>query len=190
MNRKQLKALLVLVAAVGLGPSLPVSAGHNVPNTPHSDEESLYPSPVVLQGRRHPSYQVFAYQMQLPPIAILGNRILIDRTISIDGTRLHRLSWRPRQAMAFKFAVPMAVIEHWRENLLRQEPLNAQALAGDLCATVIDYHYLKVRWLQYRPPSASMEQFKAEALHALEAGELNQAWEMYYSLSRPPAPTW
>jgi len=176
------------MAATALSASLPVSAGNIVQGTPQSVRESSYPSLTALQGRQHPSYQVFASQIQLPSVVVLGNRILIDRKVWIDGTRLQLISWRQRQTLAVAFAVPIGVIEHWRVNLRRQAPLDGPALARDLCATVIDYHYLKARWLQYRPPSARLQKFKVQALLALKAGELDQAWAMYYSLSRPAAP--
>jgi hypothetical protein len=61
-------------------------------------------------------------------------------------------------------------------------------LAGKLRVTVIDYKYLLERWTQYLPPSGT-EKVKADALLALQSGDIDKAWKMYVDLPRPEPPT-
>lgn len=188
MNRKLVKALLAITAATAFNTGIPAAATPVELKSQNLPGQYIYPSAVAIQGRRHPAYQVFAYRAQLPSITIVSNQIvIIDGTVSIASTKLHRISWRQRDAIALEFDVPQGVIDHWLASLLRIAPLDGSTLAQNLCAMVIDYRYLEMRWTQYIPP-LNMQSFKDTALQALEAGDLNAAWDMYYSLPRPVAP--
>ncbi len=187
MNRRLLKALLAIAAATTFHSNIP-AAVPLVTNIPQLAREYSYPSYTALQGRRHPAYQVFAYNTPLPGVTVLDDgNIVIDGVIGIESRQLHRISWRQREAIAFVFDVPQGVVDYWLASLLNRAPLDGETIAKDLCATVMDHKYLAMRFVQYLPP-AGMQSFKDIALETIDLGDLAAGWRMYYSLPRPGMP--
>ena len=178
--------LLIVLQWTGLmsAAEVPVVAENKKPQEP-----AVLSAATAVEGRRHPSYQVFAAQAQLPSIS----QIQID-TIEIGGrVKLNvgrALEFGPPQiaVLSEEFEVPRALLDKFQKRWLANPQANASQLAQDLRTTVIDYRYLKARWASYRPPLEG-ENAKEEALLALSAGDLEKTWSMYAALRKPVAPT-
>jgi hypothetical protein len=141
-----------------------------------------------FQGRQHPSYQVFSSHAVLPSVTILDERSFdVAGEVRIEVRRPDLLSSRQKLALAALFGVPVAVPEKALRGFSSEGPAAPEQAAQQLRMTVIDYRYLRDAWTRYRPP-AGMEQLKNTALLALEAGEIDKAWEMYMALPRPQPP--
>jgi hypothetical protein len=124
----------------------------------------------------------------MPAIQITNNATLdVGGTVRIDLNRLPPLSPQERAALADQFGVPAEVIGSVAERAASYQPQNAAQLAQDIRTTVIDYRFLQREWERYHP-SAEGQKIKADALKALQAGNISTAWELYDGLRRPAAP--
>jgi hypothetical protein len=144
---------------------------------------------LVAQGRQHPGYQVFAEHLALPAITVVDEATLdVDGKMKIDVSRLDQLTAQQKETLAGQFEVPVGVIDKLLGSVSNSVPADATQVAGKLRATIIDYKYLLERWIQYIPPTGK-EKVKADALLALQAGDIDKAWGMYADLPRPKPPT-
>ena len=143
---------------------------------------------LVEQRRQHPSYQIFAGQLALPVTTIVDETTLeIGGKMKIDVRRLDQVTLPQRETLAGQFEVPVGVVDKLWASLSNSVPADAAQMAGKLRTTVIDYKFLLERWTQYRPPTGK-ETVKADALLALQGGEVNKAWGLYVALPRLKAP--
>jgi hypothetical protein len=160
-----------------------------VPENTKPQGPAILPVSAAVEGRRHPSYQVFAAQAPLPSISpIQIDTIEIGGRVKLNVGRAREFGPPQMTVLADEFEVPRALLEKFQKRWLTNPPANALQLAQDLRTTVIDYRYLKTRWTSYRP-TPDGESAKEEALLALSAGDLEKAWSMYAALRKPVAPT-
>ncbi len=156
------------------------------PANPAAPAQKLGYSP---QGYQMARYRAFARQAEMPAITAADkSTIMVGGTLKIDVGRLAQLSDAEKDALAGQFRVPAGVIE----KLLQRQSDNPQSTAVDvgrqLRTAVVDYRFLQAEWERYHPPMAG-QQVKADALQALQAGDLAKAWELYDGLRKPPAPS-
>ncbi len=140
------------------------------------------------QGRQMRRYQAFARQAQLPPINLTNNTLLtVSETDRVDVTQLARLSSADKESLAQRFKVPAGVIVKLVQRAAEQPPADANRFAADLRTAVIDYQFLQGEWDRYHPPPEG-QKVKADALAALQAGDILKAWALYDGLAKPQAP--
>lgn len=133
-------------------------------------------------------YQTFARQADLPPITVTSATTLeIGSTVKTDIPRLAQLSAREKETLAGQFGVPTGVIARLAQRVSNAPPPPAAQFARELRTAVVDYRFLQGEWGRYHPPPEG-QQTKAEALAALQAGEIAQAWTLYDALGKPQAP--
>jgi hypothetical protein len=144
---------------------------------------------LVGQARRYPSYQVFAGHLALPSIAVVDKTTLeVEGKVKIDVSRLDQLAQAQKETLGSQFDVPIGVVDKLLVSRQDQAPMDAAEVAAKLRAAVMDYKYLLEKWTRYRPPNGK-EKVKADALLALAAGQLDEAWTLFLALPRPMPPT-
>jgi hypothetical protein len=140
------------------------------------------------RGRQMERFKAFARQAELPAIAVTNSSLVeVGGTVKIDITRLDQLPAQEKEALAGQFRVPAGVIDKVLERAATNSPSNADQLAQQLRAAVIDYRFLRIEWDRYHPP-AEGQNTRTAALAALQAGDINKAWELYDGLRKPQAP--
>ena len=140
------------------------------------------------QGHQMRRYQAFARQAEMPPITVTSETTLqVGETTKIEISRLTQLTLQEKETLAGLFGVPAGVIAEVARQVSGQAAVGAAELARELRTAVVDYRFLRQEWGRYHPP-AEGRQVKVEAVAALEAGDLAQAWALYDGLSRPGAP--
>lgn len=162
------------------------SRGLAAESVPGSAPAVKAPGLAAAQGRKHPSYQVFAAQLKLPEIrcggpeevVVLGEEVVVFKPDS-------ELASAERALLCRSLRLPEKVLLRIKSSL--DATAKEADLAQQLRTTVTDYLFLMDRWTAYRP-SAGREEAKMAGLRSLEAGDLAEAWELYLQLSRPAAP--
>jgi hypothetical protein len=145
-------------------------------------------SSLAAQGRRHPSYQVFAGGLALPSIIVLDQATLeVGGRMKIDVSRLDQLTAQQKEALADWYAVPAGVVDRFQENFAHEGASDATRVATKFRIMVIDYKYLLDFWTKYLP-AAGNEKIKSDALQALRVGDLDKAWKMFLDLPRLEPP--
>jgi hypothetical protein len=156
--------------------------------SPSAKAEPASPALLAAEGRRQPSYQVFAYRCTSPAITVVnGTTLEVGGKQKIDVSRLDQLTTPEKQTLAGQLDVPVVVIDCLLRGCTHQTPADATGLAGKLRVTAIDYKYLLEKWTQYHPPTGG-EKVKTDALLALQYGDLEKAWAIYVTLPRPDPP--
>ena len=156
--------------------------------SPSAKAEPASPVLLAAEGRRQPSYQVFASGCTAPAITVVnGTTLEVGGKQKLDVSRLDQLTTPEKETLAGQLAVPVVVIDGLLRDCTNQAPADATGLAGKLRVTAIDYKYLLERWTQYHPPTGG-EKVKTDALRALQSGDLEKAWAMYVTLPRPEPP--
>ena len=141
------------------------------------------------KGCQMERYKAFARQAELPTITATDKTTLeIGGTVKTDLKRLAQLSIQDSEALAGQFGVPAGVIGKVAERAVNNPPLDAAQLAQDLRTAVVDYRFLQGEWKRYNPPPEG-QKIKADALQALQTGDISKAWELYDGLQKPPAPS-
>ena len=170
----------------------PAQAADALPAKAPSEQATPAPKPAYSpQGCQMERYKAFARQAPLPSISVTNKTTLeIGGSVRFDITRLAQLSIQDREALAGQFGVPAGVIGKVAERAATNAPPNAAQLVQDLRTAAIDYRFLQGEWVKYNPPAAG-QKIRADALAALQTGDIPKAWEMYDGLLRPatPAPT-
>ncbi|MFZ0828012.1 MAG: hypothetical protein WAO02_11370 [Verrucomicrobiia bacterium] len=167
------------------GQTLPPPGGGSV--SAKSDPSS--PALPAAEGRRQPSYQVFAFHFISPAIVVVNATTLeVGGKQKIDVSRLDQLAREEKETLANRFDVPVGVVDCLLRGCTNHAPADATEVAAKLRAMVIDYKYLLERWTRYHPPTGR-EKVKTDALLALQGGDLDKAWKMYIDLPRPAPPT-
>jgi hypothetical protein len=185
-------ALVIATLIIFTPPMVPEVAGQTVVTRAIGSQtvpdQALSLLPLVAQGRWHPSYQFFARHLALPVITVTNMTTLeIDGKVEIDASRLDQLTQTQKETLSRQFDVPVGIINNLLVGRTNQPPMDATQVAGQLCVTVTDYKYLLERWRRYLPPNGN-EKVKADALLALETGDLDKAWRMFMDLPRPKPP--
>ena len=140
------------------------------------------------QGRQMERYKAFARQAEMPAITVTNKATLeVGGTVKADLSRLAQLSTQEKEALAGQFGVLAGVIGKLAERAASNPPPIAELLAQDLRTAVVDYRFLQGEWKRYNPP-AEGQKIKADALQALQAGDLSKAWELYDGLQRATPP--
>ena len=156
--------------------------------SPSAKAEPASPALLAAEGRRQPSYQVFASGYTAPAITVVnGTTLEVGGKQKIDVSRLDQLTTPEKQTLAGQLDVPVVVIDCLLRGCTHQTPADATGLAGKLRVTAIDYKYLLEKWTQYHPPTGG-EKVKTDALLALQYGDLEKAWAIYVTLPRPDPP--
>jgi hypothetical protein len=144
---------------------------------------------MVAKARQHPSYQVFAHQLALPPIQAPDRSTLrLGEKVSVDIGGRAPLSKREKESLAGQFEVPVGVIDKILDRLTNNAVLDAGQAAEEFRAAMIDYKYLEER-LARSVPTTGNEFIKTNALRALHLGEIGKGWETYLALPRPQPPS-
>ena len=142
----------------------------------------------IPQGRQMERYKAFARQAEMPVIMVTDKTTLeVGGTVKTDLDRLARLSIQDKEALAGQFGVPAGVIGQVAEHAANNPPRGAAQLAQDIRTAVIDYRFLHGEWERYNPPT-ERQKLKADALQALQGGDISKAWELYDGLQRPAPP--
>jgi hypothetical protein len=105
----------------------------------------------------------------------------------VDTSRLAEPAPQQKETLAGLLGVPAGVIAKVTQRVSQKPGSGAAEFARELRVAVVDYRFLQQEWGRYQPP-AEGQQVKADAVAALEAGDLAQAWALYDGLSRPEAP--
>lgn len=191
----RLPVVRILIAAVAILTQVMIlgSIGQTIivpnPGNPSAQTQPSSPSLLAAQGRQHPSYLVFASHFALPAIIVVGATTLeVDGKMKIDVSRLDQLTTQQKESLAGQLEIPIGVVDNLLASFSGPAPTDAAQLAGRLRVAVTDYKYLLERWNRYLPP-AGRENVKADALLALQAGELDKAWGLYAGLPKPAPPT-
>ena len=140
-----------------------------------------------VQGRQMQRYKSFVRQASLPPIRTTNVLIEVGSLVEIDVTRLAQISVQEKEALAGQFSVPVGVISKLVERVASNSPPAAAQFVQELRTAVIDYRFLRIEWDRFHPPVEG-QQTKTNALAALQAGDLAQAWDLYDGLARPGTP--
>ena len=126
----------------------------------------------------------------MPSITVVDQVTLeVGGRMKIDTSRLDQLSTSQKEALAGRYAVPAGVVDKFLERFAQEGSSDAPRVAAKFRITVIDYKYLLEFWTKY-PSAAGNENIKADALQALQVGDLNKAWKMFLDLPRLGAPHW
>ena len=140
------------------------------------------------KGREMERYKAFARQAKIPSITVTNTTMLeVGGAVKTDLKRLGQLSGSEKAALADQFGVPAGVIGNVVERAAKNPSPGAAQIAQDIRTAVIDYRFLLGEWGRYHPP-AEGQQVKADALAALQTGDISKAWELYDGLQRPPPP--
>ena len=140
------------------------------------------------KGRQTERYKAFARQTEMLAITFTNETTLeVGGRIKTDLTRLAQLSIPEREALAGQFRVPAGVIGKVAERSSKNSPPNTAQFIQDIRTAVVDYRFLQGEWQRYHPP-AQGQKVQADALQALEVGDINKAWELYDGLRRPAPP--
>jgi hypothetical protein len=167
----------------------PVRASDALPvAAPGTQTATVEKPPYVPQGRQMQRYKAFARQAELPVITVTDKTTLeVGGALKTDLSRLARLSVQEKEALAGQFGVPAGVIGKVTERAVNHPPESAAQFAEDIRAAVIDYRFLRGEWQRYTPPTEG-QKLKANALEALQAGDISKAWKLYDGLQRPAPP--
>ena len=181
-------ALVILTQGMILG-----SDGQTPPppagGSPVTNAVSSSPALLVAEGRRQPSYQVFAFNCTVPPITVVnGTTLEVGGQQKIDVSQLAQLTRQERETLAGQLGIPVGAVDNLLVGGSKQPSADAAEVAGKLRVMVVDYKYLLERWTQYHPPTGA-EAVKTAALQALKSGDLEKAWTLYATLPRPAPPT-
>jgi hypothetical protein len=142
-------------------------------------------SPQAYQMKR---YQAFARQAEMPVIAATDKTTLeVGGTVKMDIKRLAQPSSKEQEALASQLGVPAGVIGKTLECASNNPAASTAQLAQDIRTAVIDYRFLQGEWGKYNPPPEG-QKLKADALQALQAGDISKAWQLYDGLQKPQAP--
>lgn len=145
------------------------------------DQKAAY----TPKGRQMERYKAFARQAEMPAITITNTTVLdVGGAVKTDLKRLGQLSGSENAALARQFGVPVEVISKVIQRATNNASPGAAQLAQDIRTAVVDYRFLQGEWGRYHPPAES-QKVKADALAALQAGDISKAWELYDGLERP-----
>jgi hypothetical protein len=140
------------------------------------------------QGYQMKRYQAFARQAEMPVIAATDKTTLeVGGTVKADIKRLAQPSSKEQETLASQLGVPTGVIGKTLERASNNPAASAAQLVQDIRTAVIDYRFLQGEWGRYTPP-AEGQKLKADALQALQAGDISKAWQLYDGLQKPQAP--
>jgi hypothetical protein len=140
------------------------------------------------KGCRMERYKAFARQAEMPAITVTNTTVLdVGGVVKTDLNRLGQLSVSENAALARQFGVPVEVINKVIQRATNNASPGAAQFAQDIRTAVIDYRFLQGEWGRYHPP-AEGQQLKANALAALQTGDISKAWELYDGLQRPAPP--
>jgi hypothetical protein len=140
------------------------------------------------KGREMERYKAFARQAEMPAITVTNTTVLdVGGVVKTDLNRLGQLSGSENAALARQFGVPVEVINKVIQRATNNASPGAAQLAQDIRTAVVDYRFLQGEWGRYHPPAES-QKVKADALAALQAGDISKAWELYDRLQRPAPP--
>jgi hypothetical protein len=128
---------------------VPAAEGQVVPEAKKLQGAPVLTTAAGAEGRRHPSYRVFAAQASLPPISPIV--IDIDGRVKLDLSQVLKISSSQMTLLAEQFAVPVAVLESFQTRWLTNALSDTEQLARELRTTIIDYRYLETRWTSYHP---------------------------------------
>ena len=189
VNLCQLAVRSAAVCAIVTHCLNPARAADALPvNDPGTRATPVEKAAYVPQGRQMERYKAFARQAQMPVIAVTDKTTLeVGGTLKADLNRLARLSVRDKEALAGQFGVPAGVIGKVAEHAANTPPRGAAQLAQDIRTAVIDYRFLHGEWERYNPPTEG-QKTKADALEALQAGDISKAWALYDGLQKPAPP--
>jgi len=167
----------------------PAWAADSVPaKDPGSQTTPAQPPAYMPQGRQMERYKAFARQAEMPVITVTDKTTLeVGGMVKTDLNRLARLSSQDKETVAGQFGVPAGVIGKAAELAVNNPPHDAAQLAQEIRTAVIDYRFLHGEWERYNPPPEGRK-IKADALEALQAGDISKAWELYDGLQRPTPP--
>jgi hypothetical protein len=167
----------------------PAQAADALPDQAPSEQATPAPKPAYSpQGCQMERYKAFARQAPMPSITVTDQTTIeIGGSVKADLSRLSQLSAGEMGALASQFGVPAGVIGKVAERAATNEPPNAAQFVQDIRTAVIDYKFLQGEWDKYNPPAAG-QKIRADALAALQTGDITKAWEMYDGLLRPAAP--
>ena len=141
------------------------------------------------QGYQMERYKAFARQAEMPAImATNKTTIEVGGSVKTDLKRLAQFSSKEKEALAGQFGVPAGVIDKLVQRVSHSSQPSADQFAQDLRAAVIDYRFLQGEWNRYSPPPEG-QTIKADALQALQTGDISKAWELYDGLNKPQAPS-
>ena len=142
-------------------------------------------SPQAYQMQR---YKAFARQAELPVITVTDKTSLqVGGNLKTDIKLLTQPTDPEKEALASQFGVPTGVIGKLLESAATNHPPNAAQFAQDMRTAVIDYRFLQGEWGRYNPPPEG-KQVKADALVALQVGDISKAWQLYDGLRKPQPP--
>ena len=147
------------------------------------------PPAYTPKGWQMERYKAFARQAEMPTMTVTNKATLaVGATFKTDLNWLAQLSTQDKAALAGQFGVPAEVIGKVAGLVATNEPPNATQFAQAIRTAVIDYRFLQGEWGRYHPPPEG-QQVKADALHALQAGDISKAWQLYDGLHKPQAPS-
>lgn len=140
------------------------------------------------QGYEMKRYKAFARQAEMPVITAT-DRITFEvgSTVKTDIRRLAQLSISEKETLARQFKVPAGVIDKLVQRVSNSSQPGADQFAQELRTAVVDYRFLQNEWRRYNPPPNGLK-IKADALEALQVGDISKAWELYDGLRKPQAP--
>jgi hypothetical protein len=157
---------VALVCAIFLHELLPACAQQAATPqqsvTPPKQPQRAEAPSAAVQGRQHPSYQVFAHDLVLTAINAPNKTTLqIGEKLKVDVGRLRQTTSDEKKAVAAAFDVSLDLVTRVFERSASNTTLEAEQFAKDLRTTVTDYKYLLKSWGDYHPP-ASAEKPKQE----------------------------
>jgi hypothetical protein len=167
-----------------------VYAGDPPPVNESATQIVSAPKPAYTpKGHQMERYKDFARQAKMPTIAITNAAVIeVGGIVKTDLKRLGRLSDSEKAALASQFGLPADVIGKLMDRATTNSALDPEQVAQNVRTAVVDYKFLQQEWGQYHPP-AEGQKVKADALAALQAGDVTRAWELYDGLQRPAPPT-
>ena len=140
------------------------------------------------QGYQMERYKAFARQAEMPVITVTNATTLeVGDIVKVDVKRPAQLSSREKEAFASQFGVSAGVIGRLLERASNNPPPSAAQIAQDLRTAVVDYRFLEGEWERYNPPPEG-QKLKADALQALQTGDISKAWQLYDGLQKPAPP--
>jgi hypothetical protein len=138
------------------------------------------------KGSQMERYKAFARQAEMPAITVTDKTTIeVGGGVKIDVRRLAQISSKEKETLAGQFGVPAGVIGKVAERAANNP---AEQFAQDIRTAVVDYRFLLGEWNRYHPPTEG-QKIKADALQALQTGDIIKAWELYDGLQRPAPPT-
>jgi hypothetical protein len=142
----------------------------------------------VDQAKMHPSYRLFVAQTRLPDIKAFDRVLIVGGALTVDLVKPNLVTADEKLALTELLQVRPEFLAAIISKLATNQQFKSEKLASEFQTAVIDYRYLNERWTHYRPDPDG-EAIKTKALQHLQAGDLEQAWQMYIELPRPPPPT-